>query len=38
MRQTWRNLYFLHWPVPIEALREHIPNSLQMIPLITMLG
>ncbi|MCM3321404.1 YqjF family protein [Cytobacillus kochii] len=30
MRQTWRNLYFLHWPVPIEALREHIPNSLQI--------
>ncbi|MEK4970087.1 DUF2071 domain-containing protein [Cytobacillus sp. FSL R7-0696] len=30
MRQTWRNLYFLHWPVPIEALREHIPDSLQI--------
>lgn len=30
MRQSWRNLLFLHWPVPLEKLRPHIPSSLQI--------
>ncbi|KKI92857.1 hypothetical protein WQ54_06630 [Bacillus sp. SA1-12] len=30
MRQTWRNLLFLHWPIPIEKLRPHIPSALQI--------
>ncbi|GIN70267.1 hypothetical protein J14TS2_07420 [Bacillus sp. J14TS2] len=30
MRQTWRNLLFLHWPVSPEKLRPHIPSSLQI--------
>ncbi|MFC4619557.1 YqjF family protein [Camelliibacillus cellulosilyticus] len=30
MRQTWRNLLFLHWPIPFEKLRPHIPSSLQI--------
>ncbi len=28
MRQTWHDLLFMHWPVPIESLRPHIPPSL----------
>ncbi|WP_338787239.1 DUF2071 domain-containing protein [Metabacillus sp. FJAT-53654] len=30
MRQTWSNLFFLHWPIPPEALRPHIPAPLQI--------
>lgn len=30
MRQTWSNLLFLHWPIPPETLRPHIPSSLQI--------
>ncbi|MFD0770574.1 YqjF family protein [Bacillus sp. CGMCC 1.60114] len=30
MRQTWRNVFFLHWPIRPEALRPHIPAPLQM--------
>ncbi|MGV3467279.1 MAG: YqjF family protein [Heyndrickxia sp.] len=30
MRQAWRNVLFLHWPVPVEKLRPHIPSSLQI--------
>ncbi|MFC6602234.1 YqjF family protein [Ectobacillus funiculus] len=30
MRQTWRNLLFLHWPIPLEKLRPHIPSPLQI--------
>ncbi|MCA1668776.1 MAG: DUF2071 domain-containing protein [Thermomicrobia bacterium] len=28
MRQTWRDLLFGHWPVPVEMLRPLIPASL----------
>jgi len=27
-RQSWRDLAFLHWPVPVAALRPHIPARL----------
>ena len=30
MSQTWENLLFMHWPVPIESLRPHIPPRLQI--------
>lgn len=30
MRQKWRNVLFLHWPIPVEKLRPHIPSSLQI--------
>ncbi|MGM7723666.1 YqjF family protein [Metabacillus sp. Hm71] len=30
MRQTWRNLLFLHWPIPLEKLRPYIPSALQV--------
>ncbi|WP_066289911.1 YqjF family protein [Bacillus sp. FJAT-29937] len=30
MRQTWRNLLFIHWPIPSEILRKHIPSSLEI--------
>lgn len=28
MRQTWHDLLFMHWPVPIETLRVLVPDSL----------
>ncbi len=30
MRQTWHDLCFMHWPVPVESLRPHIPASLEI--------
>ncbi len=30
LRQTWRNLLFAHWPLPAEALRALVPQSLQL--------
>lgn len=30
MRQTWRDLLFAHWPVPVETLRPLIPASLDV--------
>ncbi|MGG1398021.1 DUF2071 domain-containing protein [Bacillus salipaludis] len=30
MRQTWSNILFLHWPIPLNILRPHIPSSLQI--------
>ncbi len=30
MRQTWRDLLFAHWPVPVEALRPLIPANLDV--------
>ena len=30
MRQRWSELLFLHWPVPVEALRPLIPPQLQV--------
>ena len=29
-RQHWRDLLFLHWPVPVEVLRPLIPESLSI--------
>jgi hypothetical protein len=29
-RQRWRDLLFLHWPISVEALRPHIPRSLEI--------
>ena len=30
MRQNWRNLLFVHWPVPPESLRPLIPEPLEL--------
>ena len=30
MRQKWRDLLFLHWRVPISAVRSHIPQQLDL--------
>ena len=30
MRMTWEKLLFMHWPVPYEALRPHLPRGLQL--------
>jgi uncharacterized protein YqjF (DUF2071 family) len=30
MRQTWRDLLFLQWPVPQEALRPLVPSRLEL--------
>lgn len=27
-RQSWRNLLFVHWPVPASVLRPYVPSSL----------
>src|SRR5437762_4934134 len=29
MGQTWLDLLFAHWPVPVETLRPHVPGSLE---------
>lgn len=28
MGQTWEDLLFAHWPVPVEAVRRHVPTVL----------
>lgn len=30
MKQSWRNLLFIHWPIQPELLRPYIPPSLQL--------
>lgn len=30
MRQTWKKLLFLHWPIDAEALRPLIPSRLEI--------
>ncbi|MCQ6278424.1 YqjF family protein [Bacillus sp. EB600] len=30
LRQTWNDLLFVHYPIPVELLRPHIPGSLQI--------
>jgi uncharacterized protein YqjF (DUF2071 family) len=30
MRQRWAELLFLHWPVPVEAIRPLIPEALEV--------
>jgi uncharacterized protein YqjF (DUF2071 family) len=30
MAMQWRDLLFMHWPVPAAALREHIPAALEL--------
>ena len=30
MRQTWESLAFVHWPVPIEAVRRLVPASVEI--------
>src|SRR3954463_14095933 len=30
MGQTWRDLLFCHWPVPVEVLAAHVPASLPL--------
>ncbi len=27
---TWRDLLFMHWPVPVAALRPHVPTGLEI--------
>ncbi len=29
-RQSWLDLLFAHWPVPLKALRPHIPSELEI--------
>jgi uncharacterized protein YqjF (DUF2071 family) len=28
LRETWRDAFFLHWPIPADALRPHVPARL----------
>src|SRR5207237_398182 len=30
MRQSWRDLLFLHWPIPPEQLRPLVPPQLEL--------
>jgi uncharacterized protein YqjF (DUF2071 family) len=30
MRQTWRDLLFMHWPAPAEAVRARLPPGLEV--------
>jgi uncharacterized protein YqjF (DUF2071 family) len=30
MGQTWEDLLFAHWRVPLEAVREHVPHELEV--------
>lgn len=30
MRQTWEELLFAHWPLPVEALRSLVPSALAL--------
>ncbi len=30
MTQTWNNLLFAHWPIPISDLHPYIPNELKI--------
>lgn len=30
MAQSWHDLLFAHWPVPLEAIRPHVPASLSI--------
>jgi uncharacterized protein len=30
MGQTWEDLLFAHWRVPVEAVREHVPHQLEV--------
>jgi uncharacterized protein len=30
MGQTWIDLLFAHWPVPVEAVRAHVPRELEV--------
>lgn len=30
MKQSWKNLLFAHWPVPVESLRPFVPEQLEI--------
>ena len=30
MAQTWEDLLFAHWPVPVEQVRDHVPPRLEV--------
>ena len=30
MKQEWQDVYFLHWPIKEEDLREHVPQELEI--------
>src|SRR5688500_5867254 len=30
MRMDWHELLFMHWPVPVAALRRHVPGTLDI--------
>ncbi len=30
MTQRWEHVLFMHWPVPVQVLRKHIPPSLEI--------
>src|SRR5205809_8135306 len=30
MGQTWEDLLFAHWRVPLEAVRAHVPHELEV--------
>jgi uncharacterized protein YqjF (DUF2071 family) len=30
MRMNWHELLFMHWAVPVESLRPHVPETLDL--------
>ena len=30
MLHTWHNLLFMHWPMPVDALRTLVPPALEI--------
>jgi uncharacterized protein len=30
IRQRWRDLLFVHWPMPVEAVRPLVPSALDL--------
>ena len=30
MKMVWHDLLFMHWPIPAEVLRPHVPSSLEI--------
>jgi len=30
MKQVWHDLLFMHWPIPVEAMRESVPAPLEL--------
>lgn len=30
MKQSWKNLLFAHWPIPVDVIRPYVPKPLQV--------